>query len=108
MDEFHGFLFMDNSDRSKYGTLLSGLETQHNLGNDQYPKTLVDAHTVLANHTFDKAYYNNKDKKRRSDHDKERKTPSSDTPKLSLSFNQVKKKGPCHCCGETHALTDCP
>ena len=36
MDEFHGFLFMDNSDRSKYGTLfLSGLETQHNLGNDQ-------------------------------------------------------------------------
>ena len=46
-DEFLGFLFMENLDRSKYGTLLSGLETQHSLGHDQYPKTLVDAHTVF-------------------------------------------------------------
>ena len=63
-DEFLGFLFMENSDRSKYGTLLSGLETQHSLGNDQYPKTLVDAHTVLANHNFDQEYYKNRDRRR--------------------------------------------
>ena len=64
MDEFFAFLFMENSDRSKYGSLLSGQETQHSLGNDQYPKSLVDAHTVLSQHNYDQEYYKNHDKRR--------------------------------------------
>jgi hypothetical protein len=44
---------MENGDKVKYGTLLSGLQTQISLGNNQYPKTLVEANKVLSNFKAD-------------------------------------------------------
>ena len=114
-DEFRAFLFMENADRTKYGSLLTVLETQHSLGNDQYPKSLVDAHTVLANHNFDPEYFKSRDKRKEKSKKAEeekgssnKKTTSEDRQNLNMSFNQVKKKGLCYCCGKTHALADCP
>ena len=46
-------LYLENADRTKYGTLTTGLATQYSLGNDQYPKDLVSATNVLSNHRFD-------------------------------------------------------
>ena len=49
------YVYISNADHAKYGTLLSGLSGQFALGQDQYPKTLVDATNVLSNHHFDPA-----------------------------------------------------
>ena len=106
---------MDNSDKSKYGSLMSGLETQHSLGNDQYPKSLVDAYTVLGNHSYDQEYYKAKEKRNQKAAAKKESnsSPKNDenkdsAAKLSMSFSQLKKKNVCYCCGKTHALTNCP
>ena len=105
-DEFVSYLYLDNCDRSKYNHMIAGLESQHSLGNDQYPKTLVDAQSVLQNTPIDKEYKQKKKKK----HDqkpeaKSQNNESEDTPKLS--FAQLKQS--CWCCGASnHKLGDCP
>ncbi len=35
-----GYLYLDNADHSKYGSILTGLNTQESLGNEQYHKAL--------------------------------------------------------------------
>ena len=42
---FTTFLYLENADRTKYGSLLSGLATQYSLGQDQYPLTVEEATT---------------------------------------------------------------
>jgi hypothetical protein len=66
---FLAYLYFENADKSKYGTLLSGLNTQQSLGNDQYPKTVLEANNVLSNHQLDTST-----KKKRDDIDSEHKT----------------------------------
>jgi hypothetical protein len=39
---------------------MAGLNTQQALGNDQYPKSITEANTVLSNHRFDYAKLKNK------------------------------------------------
>ena len=56
MDQFLSYLFLENSDRLRFGSILSGLDTQFSLNNDQYPKTLLDAQNVVSNHKWDDAY----------------------------------------------------
>ena len=51
-EQFLGFLHLENSDRSRHGSLLSGLETQFSLSFDQCPKTLIDAQNVIENHSY--------------------------------------------------------
>ena len=36
------FLLLRNADNRKYGSLKRGFQTQHSLGNDQYPKTVTE------------------------------------------------------------------
>ena len=55
-DQLIAFIYLTNSNRSKYRTLIQGLSRQYTLGQDQYPKTLVDASSILNNHHFDLAY----------------------------------------------------
>ena len=43
-------IHLENSDKAKCGTLMSGLSTQQSLGNNQYPTKLMDATDVLSNH----------------------------------------------------------
>jgi hypothetical protein len=47
------FTYLENSDRTKYGSLLTGLQTQQSLKNNQYPQTITEATNVLSNHRFD-------------------------------------------------------
>ena len=49
------FLYLDNADKAKYGSLMTHLSTQKSLGNNQYPKSLAHANTALGNHRFDHA-----------------------------------------------------
>lgn len=47
------FIYLKNSDQEKYGAILSNLVTQKSLGNDRYPKTIVESNNVLSDPTFD-------------------------------------------------------
>ena len=106
-DQFFAYLYLENADRSKYGSLISGLETQWSLGNKQYPQTMIEANNVLDNHTFDKAY-GEKKKKRKEQNKKNKENDKSeeDKPITNLSFAQMKNT--CYCCGKNHKLPDCP
>ena len=94
---------MENADRTKYGSLLSGLATQYSLGQNQYPQTVEEATNVLSNHKFDQAYYDNKKKRSQGNNnnngqqrqnDRQRQDEGDDTP---LSFAQMENR--CYCCG---------
>jgi hypothetical protein len=61
--QFLVYTYLENSDRTQYGSLLTGLQTQQSLKNNQYPLTLTAANTVLSNHKHNKFNNNNKGKK---------------------------------------------
>jgi hypothetical protein len=52
-EQFIAFIYLDNSDRKKYGSVLNNLNSQKSLGNDQYPKTLIESINVLGSHRSD-------------------------------------------------------
>jgi hypothetical protein len=50
-------MYLENVDQNKYGTVLKGLMDQFLLDQDQYPKTINHATSVLSNHKFDEKYF---------------------------------------------------
>ena len=63
-NRFLSYIFLEQADQSKYGSLCTGLSTQHSLQNDQYPKTMSQATSVLSSHHFDQAYFQKKRRNR--------------------------------------------
>ena len=88
------FTYLENSDKGKYGTLMTGLQTQQSLNNNQYPKTVTNATNVLSNHWFDNAGKNKQDKVNK-EIDKEAK--AEEGPEMSFAMLE----GKCYCCGKT-------
>jgi hypothetical protein len=98
---FLAFLYMDNSDKQKYGTLLTGLQTQQSLGNNQYPKNITEANSVLSNHRLDNAGRSNRSQTGSgSGSKKDSNNEVEKEEKLELSFLQM--EGKCYCCGKTN------
>jgi hypothetical protein len=62
-EQFMAYIYLNDANKSKYGSILKGLSTQHSLGQDQYPKTLYDATSVLSNHKWDSYQDKNRTKK---------------------------------------------
>ena len=54
------YLYMDQCDKKKYGSMMKGLKSQYSLKNNQYPIKLEDAHDVLTNHRWDATYKEHK------------------------------------------------
>jgi hypothetical protein len=52
-EQFMAFIYLENSDIKKYGTVIKNLNSKKLLGNDQYPKTLIETNNVLGSHCFD-------------------------------------------------------
>jgi hypothetical protein len=52
---FLAFMYLGNVGKSRYVSILTGLNTQQSLGNDQYPRTVIEASNVLSNHKLDTA-----------------------------------------------------
>jgi hypothetical protein len=98
-ETFLAYLYLENADRSKYGSLLNGLNTQQSLGNDQYPKTVAEANNVLSNHKLDNTVRMKKEYDESKLRNKTKKS-SDDTKEqeVSLSFAQI--EGRCYCCGK--------
>jgi hypothetical protein len=105
--QFMSLLFLENSDQSKYGSLLKGLNAQQSLGNNQYPTTITKASEVLSEHPFDKQSTksrntnnnnsNRNGEKSRSGNDAS-KTQEEDVDLTNLSFAQM--EGKCYKCGK--------
>ena len=110
MDEFYGYLYLENANKSRYGSIQKGMDTHYVQRKDetekhQYPKDLQSAQEIIRTHRYDPGY---KDKKKNKQ--KEEKNASSNKDKdednIKLSFTQMKST--CYCCGCNHKLTDCP
>lgn len=105
-DQFLAFTYLDNSDKAKYGTLLTGLQTQQSLKNNQYPKSITEANNVLSNHRFDIASNMGKGKSDRSqkENEKELSTQKEEAPEMSFAMLE----GKCYCCGKpNHKSPEC-
>jgi hypothetical protein len=97
------FMYLENADKDKYGSILNNLNSQKSLGNDQYPRTIVETNNVLSNHKFDI----NKGKKQEQKHHKRKPKEDKDEEEVTpLSFAQM--EGKCYCCRKPgHKSPDC-
>ena len=109
--KFLAYLYMENADRRKYGTLLTTLSQQYALGQEGlYPPTLTDAQHVLSNHTFDQAHYdslkNKRDKAKKEKKAADNAFGAKVTEARELSFAQM--EGLCYKCGKPgHKSNQC-
>ena len=102
--QFLAYIFMEQSDQTKYGSLMVNLSSQHSLSNDQYPRTMSQATNVLSNHRHDET--SRKRDKNRKDNEETEESDEKDQP-MPLSFAQI--EGKCYCCGSTkHKSPACP
>jgi hypothetical protein len=100
-EQLMAYSYMEGADRSKYGSLLAGLQTQYLLGNNQYPQTITDANKVLSNHKFD---YAGKGKHSTMKNESINENTVEENPELS--FSQL--DGKCYCCGKSgHKSPNC-
>ncbi|KAI2510062.1 Reverse transcriptase (RNA-dependent DNA polymerase) [Fragilaria crotonensis] len=108
-NQFLAFLYLDNADKAKYGSILTGLNTQQSLGNDQYPKSITESNNVLSNHKFDTMPNKSSGKKNNStdgNKGKDKKDDDKDEDEVNLSFAQL--EGKCYCCGKAgHKSPSC-
>ena len=111
-DRWIAYVYLENCDKNKYGSLVNGLDSQQALGTNQYPTTLPKATEVLSNHRFDAAYLENKKKRNRNSNnntatDNQQNQDSNDSneePKLSFATIE----GKCYCCGKPgHKSPEC-
>jgi hypothetical protein len=93
-NQFLAYLYLDNCDKAKYGSLLKGLDTQQSLGNSQYPKTIAEAANVLSNHKID----NFKKLTNLTKSGEKEKSLKEDDEEVQLSFAML--EGKCYCCGK--------
>jgi hypothetical protein len=88
--QYLAYVYLQNCDHTKYGTLLSTLGTQHSLGTDQYPKNITEANST----------YKDKKEGAKEQNNQNHKTESkvNGDEELNLSFAQM--EGKCYCCGK--------
>ena len=105
-NRFLSYIFLEQADQSKYGSLCTGLSTQHSLQNNQYPTTMSQATSVLSSHRFDQAYFQKK--RRNRDRNKDNNSSSNDEgtnpSDMPMSFAQI--EGRCYACGKKGHLSN--
>jgi hypothetical protein len=98
-EQLFAFVYLENTDQAKYGSLLKGLNSQKSLGHDQYPKLVSESNNVLSNHKFDVTVSNkNKHQDRDRHKPKIKQEEKEDDASPILSFAQI--EGKCYCCGD--------
>ena len=95
---FMAYSYLDHADKAKFGSILTGLNTQQSLGNDQYPKSITESNNVFSNHRFD--ITNKSNYKKPGDNDKERKEKDAGKEDKDVNLLFAQLKGKCYCCGK--------
>lgn len=93
-EQLMAYLYLDNTDKKKYGTIMTNLQSQKSLGNEQYPKTITEANNVLSNHKFDNfsRTTSNRENPRQNNDKNEKETDSKDEESPTLLFAQMEGK----------------
>jgi hypothetical protein len=108
-EQLFTFLYLENTDQAKFGSLLKGLNSQKSLGHDQYPRLLSESNNVLSNHLFDVDASNKQkqqDRDRNFQKQKIKEQDKEDDAAPVLSFAQM--EGKCYCCGKPgHRSPEC-
>ena len=99
-EQLMAFIYLENADNKKYGTVLTNLNSQKSLGNDQYPKTLIETNNVLGSHRFDQneAHKNTGPSRRDKENPSTKEQEQENDAIPPLSFAQM--EGKCYCCGK--------
>jgi hypothetical protein len=90
-EKFMAFIYLENADYKKYGSVLKNLNSQKSLGNDQYPSTLIETNNVLGSHRFDTNETQKKPKEKDQNH-KEQDHQENNNSIPPLSFAQMEGK----------------
>ena len=104
------YIYLNNLDMNKYGSVIKGLKSQQSLENELFPKSVAKSTHVLSQHKFDNAKEHNKNKRQGNDTNKNGKQNDNDNdedePITTLLFAQL--EGKCYCCGKAgHKSTTC-
>jgi hypothetical protein len=102
----YAFMYLENVDQDKYGSILNNLNSQKSLGNDQYLRTIVETNNVLRNYKFD-INKGKKQEQKQKHHDKNKPKEDKDEEEVTpLLFAQM--EGKCYCCGKPgNKSSDC-
>lgn len=96
------YLLLENADKSKYGSIITNLQSQYTLGNNQYPEDLIHANQVLSNHRFDSSWNQRKNRQQGANQSQQHHKQGPE-----LSFAQ-KVEIKCWCCGmKNHKVDAC-
>ena len=52
-DKLYAFIYLENADQTKYGSVLRNLNYEQSLGNNEYPDDITATTAVLSRHPFD-------------------------------------------------------
>jgi hypothetical protein len=106
-NQFMAYTYLDNADKAKHGTLLTGLNTQISFKNNQYPKTVTEAATILSNHHWDnvgKTNNNNSTNNNKHTDNEKGEDKNDETPEMSFAMLE----GKCYSCRKAgHKSPDC-
>lgn len=69
-EKFFTYIYLINSDKSKYGSIITNLNSQKSLKNDQFPKTMVNGNNVLSNRHYNSTSNSDKNKGNKSNKSK--------------------------------------
>jgi hypothetical protein len=98
-EKYWTYVYMEQADKSKYGSLLKNLHSQYSLKNNQFPTAMAAATSVLSNHKFDEPEKFKRDKLNKDGKEKDRKSTSEETETAPL-LSFVQMEGRCYCCGK--------
>jgi hypothetical protein len=104
-------MYLENADQNKYATVLKGLMDQFSLDQDQYPKTINHATSVLSNNKFDENYFElkKKNQEQKNKEDKKLKEDQESPKDPPKEINFVQLDGACYCCSKKgHRSLKCP
>ena len=49
----YAYIYIENADPDKYRSVLKTLNQQKLFGNNQFPKTIIEANAILSNHNYE-------------------------------------------------------
>jgi hypothetical protein len=105
-ESLFAYLYLENADQDKYGTILNNLNSQKSLGNDQFPRTIVETNNVFSNHKFDVVKKKQENQNTHHPRANPHKNKEKDKESTPLPFAQM--EGRCYCCGRPeHKSPDC-